>query len=326
VAIFVVWEVPGVFDVVFGFLPNNPMPALMFADMRGGMRNSFHYRTALDRWSVLAGMVFAYCTPKVERWLGNRGARAGVSVVLLGGLVGWWMRFQGISVREVKSYYAYINIPPVYAVVMLRCMTKTLRTKYSAFFAWIGKRSLEIFVLQFNVWMTGMNTRRVQILPDTLPLANFVVISGFFLLAAHLAHVATDKLRHFVAEDPQGIVAFLGAVGFSTAVAYLSNHTSLLVLILAHVLVAALFLLFLNCRHSMVLRICRGQMAALLAYGLWLSGTIALNWEFGRFSVQDEAVKDPFDSTLWAGAAVLVCCMTAVIVNDQFTETSETAY
>ena len=53
--VFLVWDIPGVFAVPFGFLP----PALL---------HDWHFRTYLDHYSAPLGMLFAFCFPVLRLW------------------------------------------------------------------------------------------------------------------------------------------------------------------------------------------------------------------------------------------------------------------
>jgi hypothetical protein len=57
---------------------------------------------------------------------------------------------------EKETYLAlhpYWSWLPVMAFFILRSRTATLRTTYAPFFAAIGKRSMELYLMQFHLWL-----------------------------------------------------------------------------------------------------------------------------------------------------------------------------
>ena len=62
IVIFIVWEIPGMFDKVWFFLSNKPHPGAPVGAY--GVRYEWHFRSGLDHWSTLFGMIFAVGFPK----------------------------------------------------------------------------------------------------------------------------------------------------------------------------------------------------------------------------------------------------------------------
>ena len=67
VAIFAVWDIPGVFNVVFGFLPQTPG-----LGAKKGVRHEWHFRSGLDHWAAYVGAVFALSFPLYSHWILKR--------------------------------------------------------------------------------------------------------------------------------------------------------------------------------------------------------------------------------------------------------------
>lgn len=63
------------------------------------------------------------------------------------------------STRTTKTssnaLHTYISPLPILAFIHLRNATPALRNHYSTAYAWIGKISLETFVLQYHIWLAG---------------------------------------------------------------------------------------------------------------------------------------------------------------------------
>ena len=64
VIIFFVWEFPVVFEFVFGFLGESPI-----LGAKSGVLHEWHFRTGLDHWSAMFGMVFALNYPVAQAWI-----------------------------------------------------------------------------------------------------------------------------------------------------------------------------------------------------------------------------------------------------------------
>jgi len=53
------------------------------------------------------------------------------------------------------TWHPFISVFPVLSFIVLRNSTARLRNTHSTVFAWLGQFSLEIFVLQFHIWLAG---------------------------------------------------------------------------------------------------------------------------------------------------------------------------
>ena len=67
IVIFIVWEIPGMFDKVWFFLSNKPHPGAPVGAY--GVRYEWHFRSGLDHWSTLFGMIFAVGFPQATYWI-----------------------------------------------------------------------------------------------------------------------------------------------------------------------------------------------------------------------------------------------------------------
>lgn len=76
-------------------------------------------------------------------------------------------------------------------------MVGILRTRYSSFFAWFGRISLELFVCQYHVWLAA-DTHGVLVLIPSYPVANVLVTSFIFICICHELHHITEVLAPFL--------------------------------------------------------------------------------------------------------------------------------
>ena len=70
------------------------------------------------------------------------------------------------------------------------------RTRYSSFFAWFGKISLELFISQYHIWLAADTHGVLVLLPD-YPVLNVILTSFIFVCAAHEIHSSTSTLKTY---------------------------------------------------------------------------------------------------------------------------------
>ncbi|MPC25017.1 CAS1 domain-containing protein 1 [Portunus trituberculatus] len=96
--------------------------------------------------------------------------------------------------NEIHPYVVWV---PITGFIVLRNMVGILRTRYSSFFAWFGRISLELFVCQYHVWLAA-DTHGVLVLIPSYPVANVLVTSFIFICICHELHHITDVLTPFL--------------------------------------------------------------------------------------------------------------------------------
>ncbi|KAF4524562.1 hypothetical protein B566_EDAN017447 [Ephemera danica] len=81
----------------------------------------------------------------------------------------------------------------IVSYVVLRNISGVLRTRFSSFFAWFGRISLELFVCQSHVWLAA-DTHGVLVLLPGYPVLNSFITSFVFVCASHELHKITRIL------------------------------------------------------------------------------------------------------------------------------------
>lgn len=187
------------------------------------------YRWKLDRYTITAGMVFAACFHVAQRsvsiWgavilgceylttnsvllcrrhnlfddnnhgnLFNRRLSIIATLAAVAG-VGFYTTFTFVcaSKLECDEIHSYIAFIPIVGYLVLRNISGILRTRFSAFFAWFGRISLELFVCQYHVWLAADRNGVLVLLPG-FPNANIIVTSFVFVCVAHEVHRVTHVL------------------------------------------------------------------------------------------------------------------------------------
>ncbi|CAG0885358.1 unnamed protein product, partial [Darwinula stevensoni] len=169
------------------------------------------FRWKLDRYSIAFGMVYAFAYQMAQRHnflddgnhsnLWSRGVALTVtflSIIGLGGFSTFTLLCQ--SKPECNEIHSYIVFIPIVAFLLLRNISGVLRTQYSRFFAWFGQISLELFVIQYHIWLAA-DTYGVLVLLPGFPVANILLTSFLFVCAAHEMHSITNALVPYVVPE-----------------------------------------------------------------------------------------------------------------------------
>lgn len=167
------------------------------------------FRVTLDQYIVYWGMLAAVAVAKIREhhladhplWPTSVKIACGCSVLILL----WFTGFE--LAQETKftynSWHPYISFLPITAFVVLRNATPILRSSSSRAFAFIGKCSLETFIIQFHFWLAGDTKGILLVIPGTRwrPL-NFVLTSFVFIYVSHQVAWASGEITSLIC-DPR---------------------------------------------------------------------------------------------------------------------------
>lgn len=187
----------------------------------------FRFRLSLDMYIVYAGMFAAIlylqlsgAAPCSATCLATQikkiPAVAHVLAVVTSIII---LPAYSIIVQRFPNKYNYnwwhpiISPLPVLAFVVLRNATQALRDFHSRLFAWLGRFSLETFILQYHIWLAadtkallslGLWTRNSLpgvTWPDKLGwCCEFILITSLFLWTSEAVADATNILTSFIVE------------------------------------------------------------------------------------------------------------------------------
>lgn len=155
-----------VFRLMFGTLPvvrqlfafHDPLHPEFTDEM-----HEWHFRSGLDRFIWIFGMVCAHHFADVEALLTRLqdSAKLFSTVVVASMLVGvlWWYFVFRLDKFSYNAVHPFTSAVPIAVYLVLRNLTPTFRQHYLFLFAWLGRATLETYILQFHVWMrtTGIN-------------------------------------------------------------------------------------------------------------------------------------------------------------------------
>ncbi|KDR84899.1 hypothetical protein GALMADRAFT_298941 [Galerina marginata CBS 339.88] len=159
------------------------------------------FRTNLDIWIVYVGMLAAILVTKIResrltdhyRWsLITKGSIAGSALVMV-----WFFAFELYQESKFtyNTWHPYISLLPILAFTVLRNSSTVLRSSYSRAFAFVGKCSLETFVIQYHFWLAGDTKGILLAVPGTRwRQVNFIVTTTMFLYLCDRVAYATGEI------------------------------------------------------------------------------------------------------------------------------------
>lgn len=124
------------------------------------------FRVELDWLVPFFGMALAVLQPSIQKTMLNMphemllatGKKLQVIWVTVAICLIWgWFQLAKSSKDkyEYNAWHARISIMPVVAYIIVRNLTVSLRSRASSLFAWVGACSLELFVLQYHIWLAA---------------------------------------------------------------------------------------------------------------------------------------------------------------------------
>ncbi|TGZ64231.1 hypothetical protein CRM22_006481 [Opisthorchis felineus] len=227
-------RMPSVFSKIFFTAPLRGIFTIYETwDHKKSLQEPWLFRWSVDRYTLVFGMLFTVCLKWCQQCLGTNvlpNALANTprpqatshkhstwnyvaaGITILGLTVTVAVAISVYGCRDKISailLHPYVCIIPILAYMSMRNALLPVRTRYSAFFAWCGDISLELYLVQFHVWMSN-NSYGILYLVPNFPLVNFALISATLLCVSHEVHYLTAKLQRYIVPDSPAELLFKG--------------------------------------------------------------------------------------------------------------------
>ena len=169
------------------------------------------FRVTLDLWIVYVGMFVALLTIKIQQYnftdsphwpFARRGAIITSTMAMI-----WFFWFE-VSQPTKYTYnksHPYVSWAPVLAFIVLRNSTTFLRSTSSKAFAFVGRCSLETFIMQYHFWLAADTKGILMILPlgTSWRTLNMIFSSVGFIYVSHHVAEATGWITNWVCGTPR---------------------------------------------------------------------------------------------------------------------------
>lgn len=169
------------------------------------------FRLQLDYWIIYFGMLTAVAFMKVRdnRLMDHPLWSTAVKVSIGGSVIGilWFFAFELLQPSKFayNHWHPYVSWIPIISFVILRNANATLRSATSQMFGFIGRCSLETFIIQFHLWMAADTKGLLIVIPWTRwRILNMIVTTTIFVWLSNQVAQATTVMTTWICGSVKG--------------------------------------------------------------------------------------------------------------------------
>ncbi len=193
----VLWDIPNVIETLF--LPFKWVLGV------GGSLHEFYFRTHLDHfiggWGLLVGLRLMQVREVISLMPSIAVGGCGLLCLFVWCVIVWHCD----SKFSYNAIHPYISAIPVHGLWLLRNCHPFLRSRSLRVLVWVGRRSLEFYLLQFHILMSANARGQLAMLP--YPLVNILLTGLAFVLCAAVAFDSTKIIQENFSCDTTKSVA-----------------------------------------------------------------------------------------------------------------------
>ena len=169
------------------------------------------FRLKLDYWILYFGMLTAIVFMKIrDNRLTDHPLWSVAVKVSIGGSVAsllWFFTFELLQPSKFtyNHWHPYISWIPIVSFVVLRNANATLRSASSQMFGFIGRCSLETFILQYHLWMAADTKGLLVVIPWTRwRITNMMVTTTIFVWLSNQVAQAMTVMTTWICGSAKG--------------------------------------------------------------------------------------------------------------------------
>lgn len=162
------------------------------------------YRWRGDRYTMVYGMIFSAIFHISQKYYifddnnhNNLFSRRTSMTITLGAIISiafyTTYTFFCRNKQDCEEIHSYVIFIPIIGYIILRNISGVLRVRYSTFFSWFGRISLELFICQYHIWLAADRHGVLVLLPG-FPTLNIIITSFIFVCVSHEINRLTTVL------------------------------------------------------------------------------------------------------------------------------------
>ena len=124
----------------------------------------------------------------------RRASKTAMFLISLGLIPGFWIITRRSPNKEnYNCWIPFVSFIPILSFITLRNSHRLLRNHHSRVFAWLGRCSLETYILQYHIWLAG-DTKGLLRLGLWNPWVETAMLTAIFLWLSWLMAGATRAI------------------------------------------------------------------------------------------------------------------------------------